>query len=143
MEDYFEFSEVCVGWKKAVCEKLEDLRSNHRRHCLLHQQVPLLLVTIKDHLGVRFSLYDIIQGKSVWEFELREIENHWRFEGSSQGWLILFDFSTRKVTLFNPFSGKLIHLPARLDHTLPFLCYYRKRCVLSMDPIRIWMTLSS
>ena len=80
MEDYFEFSEVCVGWKKAVCEKLEDLRSNHRRHCRLHQQVPLLLVTIKDHLGfILTNIYWNLQKVISCEFDQIKVKTDFWF----------------------------------------------------------------
>ncbi|RVX10083.1 hypothetical protein CK203_012864 [Vitis vinifera] len=46
MEDYLTFSEVCIEWHYAVRGKLQHLRSNHKRHRRLHQQVPLLMAPL-------------------------------------------------------------------------------------------------
>ncbi|KAL6311630.1 hypothetical protein AAG906_027370 [Vitis piasezkii] len=107
--DYFTFGEVCIQWQYAVREKLQHLRSNHKRHCRLHQQVPLLMAPTADNSRERCCLYDVMNGKSLWEVQLRQ--GRWRCEGSSHGWLILVNNDSYKVTLHNPFSGKLIHLP--------------------------------
>ncbi|KAL6331320.1 hypothetical protein AAG906_011257 [Vitis piasezkii] len=96
MEDYLRFSEVCIEWQYAVREKFQHLRSNHKRHCRLHQKE-------------RCCLYDVMTGKSLWEFQLRLGRS--KCEGSSHGWLILVEDDSYKVTLFNPCSSKLIHLP--------------------------------
>nr|CAN69312.1 hypothetical protein VITISV_003088 [Vitis vinifera] len=109
MEDYFTFGEVCIQWQYAVREKLQHLRSNHKRHCRLHQQVPLLMAPTADNSRERCCLYDVMNGKSLWEVQLRQ--GRWRCGGSSHGWLILVNNDSYKVTLHNPFSGKLIHLP--------------------------------
>ena len=108
VEDYPTFGEVCPQWKHAVDEKLEDLRSNHKRHCRLHQQFPLLLAPTSNDFGEeRFCLYDVMQEKSLLEFDFR-MERR-KCEGCSHGWLILVE--DYKVILFNPISGKFIDLP--------------------------------
>ncbi|KAJ9681315.1 hypothetical protein PVL29_020275 [Vitis rotundifolia] len=109
MEDYLTFGEVCIKWQYAVCEKLQHLRSNHKRHCRLHQPVPLLMAPTADNPRRRCCLYDVMKGKSLWEVELRQ--GRWSYEGSPHGWLVLVDDNSYKVTLHSPFSGKLIHLP--------------------------------
>ena len=130
MRDYLGFSEVCSQWKHAVCKQLEDLRCNRRRHCRLHQKLPLVLVSFR--IGT-FCLYDVVQGKCVWEFQMKQ--GDWRFEGCSHGWLILLHLRTHEVRLYNPFSGKSIHLPPIGGKSIPdFSAAYEKKCVLSADP---------
>ncbi|KAJ9681429.1 hypothetical protein PVL29_020346 [Vitis rotundifolia] len=107
MEDYIRFSGVCGEWRNAVFEKLRQLRTNHKRHCSLHQQVPLLMAPTTDNSRYRGLLYDVMKGKSLCEFPRPSL---YHISGSSHGWLILVDKSY-KVTLFNPLSEKHIHLP--------------------------------
>ncbi|XP_019081113.1 uncharacterized protein LOC109124048 [Vitis vinifera] len=141
MEDYFTFGEVCIQWQYAVREKLQHLRSNHKRHCRLHQQVPLLMAPTADNSRERCCLYDVMNGKSLWEVQLRQ--GRWRCGGSSHGWLILVNNDSYKVTLHNPFSGKLIHLPPLEKSSFRELSgsvyrtifpYNPRRGVLSIDP---------
>ncbi|KAL6311548.1 hypothetical protein AAG906_005138 [Vitis piasezkii] len=141
MEDYFTFGEVCIQWQYAVREKLQHLRSNHKRHCRLHQQVPLLMAPTADNPRERCCLYDVMNGKSLWEVQLRQ--GRWRCEGSSHGWLILVNNDSYKVTLHNPFSGKLIHRPPLEKSTFledsgsvyrAIFPYKPRRGVLSIDP---------
>ncbi|KAJ9681317.1 hypothetical protein PVL29_020277 [Vitis rotundifolia] len=141
MEDYLTFGEVCIKWQYAVREKLEHLRSNHKLHCRLHQQVPLLMAPSADNPRERCCLYDVMKG-GIWEVQSRLL-GRWRYEGSSHGWLILVDLDSYKVTLYNPFSGKLIHLPP-LEKSIFLKCwdgvyraifpYKARRGVLSVDP---------
>ena len=141
MEDYFSFSEVCLQWRHAVCGKLQDLRSNHKRYCRLHQQAPFLLAPTTD--GKKPCLYDVVQGKSNCEFELRLGQESCRIEGSSHGWLILLHLDSSKVILYNPFSGEIIHLPPLEEAVFTLISESglrspvipgKRRCVLSMDP---------
>ena len=141
MEDYLRFSEVCIEWQYAVREKLQHLRSNHKRHCRLHQKVPLLMAPTTDNTRERCCLYDVMTGKSLWEFQLRLGRS--KCEGSSHGWLILVEDDSYKVTLFNPCSSKLIHLPP-LEKPMSFeysgriyeesFPSSRRRSVLCIDP---------
>ncbi|RVX10076.1 hypothetical protein CK203_012863 [Vitis vinifera] len=94
MEDYLRFSEVCIEWQYAVREKLQHLRSNHKRHCRLHQKVPLLMAPTTDNTRERCCLYDVMTGKSLWEFQLRLGRS--KCEGSSHGWLILVEDDSYK-----------------------------------------------
>ncbi|RVW83654.1 hypothetical protein CK203_039339 [Vitis vinifera] len=138
------FNAVCTEWRNASCEKLEQVRanhkrhcSNHKRHCSDHQQLPLLMVPTSDTSRERSALlYDVTQ-KGGCKFYLRLPEA--RCRGSSHGWLIVVDPSF-KVILVNPHSRKFIHLPVLqrlvfetgsnylLHALIPF------RCVLSVDP---------
>ena len=142
--DCMSFNAVCTEWRNASCEKLEQVRanhkrhcSNHKRHCSDHQQLPLLMVPTSDTSRERSALlYDVTQ-KGGCKFYLRLPEA--RCRGSSHGWLIVVDPSF-KVILVNPHSRKFIHLPVLqrlvfetgsnylLHALIPF------RCVLSVDP---------
>ena len=110
-EDYLAFCEVCMGWRSAVLEKLQQLRSNHKRHCRQHERVPLLLLPSSGHEGGKYwYLYDVMKRSQL----LPTIESwarEWRCDGSSHGWLILFHQNSRKVTLREPFSGREFRLP--------------------------------
>ncbi|KAJ9696216.1 hypothetical protein PVL29_008456 [Vitis rotundifolia] len=140
-EDYLTFSEVCIEWQYAVGEKLQHLRSNHKRHCRLHQKAPLLMAPTTDNTKERCCLYDVMKGKSLWEFQLSL--GRWKCEGSSHGWLILVEDDSYKVDLLNPYSLKLIHLPP-LEKPWSFeysghiyeasFPSARRRSVLSIDP---------
>ena len=131
MEDYLTFSEVCIEWHYAVRGKLQHLRSNRKRHCRLHQQVPLLMAPLAGNPRDRCCLYDVMKGKSLWEVQLRLL-GRWRCEGSSHGWLILVAEDSYKVVLLNPFSGKLIHLPS-LENPI-FVEISGRKCKCCRDP---------
>ena len=84
------------------------MRTNHKHDRPHQQQVPLLMVPTTDNSTDRRCLYDVTR-KSLCEFQLK-IPYNIRCGGCSHGWLILVEESF-EVTLFNPFSGKAIHLP--------------------------------
>ena len=93
-----------MRFEYAVRQKLQHLRSNHKRHCCLHQEVP-------DNTN--FCLYYVTKRKSFCEVENENGWTEWICVGSSHGLLILVDnyYDSSKVTLFKPFSGKDIDLP--------------------------------
>ena len=79
-----------------------------------------------------------MQRKPLVEFEFRL--GSWKCEGCYHGWLILVgDRRSYEVTLYNPFSEKLIHLPP-LERSISFKGGFSiihpppRRAVLSTDP---------
>ena len=111
-EDYLAFSEVCIGWRSAVLQKLQQLRSNHKSHCRQHHRVPLLMFPSCDHGRNKYWLCDVVKRRQLRpSMEESWASDEWRCEGSSHGWLILFHHNSGEVILREPFSGREIRLP--------------------------------
>ena len=97
-----KFSAVCSQWRRVAWEHCRELRSKHT------QQLPLLMVPTPDNSKVRRGLYSATR-KTLCRSQL-SVPHNKRCCGSSHGWLITVDDSS-VVTLFNPFSGKIISFP--------------------------------
>ncbi|KAJ9679459.1 hypothetical protein PVL29_021403 [Vitis rotundifolia] len=97
-----KFSAVCSQWRRVAWEHCRELGSKHTH------QLPLLMVPTPDNSKVRRSLYSVTR-KTLCRSQLSVPYNK-RCCGSSHGWLITVDDSF-VVTLFNPFSGKIISFP--------------------------------
>ena len=104
MADCIRFSAVCSDWRRIAYQNYRNPPCDPRR-C---HQLPLLMVPTPDSSTDTRSLYDV-RRKRLYDFRLK-VPYHRRCAGSSHGWLI-FVHDSYQVTLFNPFSGKSIHLP--------------------------------
>ncbi|KAJ9679442.1 hypothetical protein PVL29_021391 [Vitis rotundifolia] len=120
ISDCIRFSAVCTHWRSVASANFR--RPNH----LHHQQLPFLMVPKDDSKERRF-LYRVINRKRLGEFELR-LPRNVTYCGSSRGWLIIID-DAFEVSLFNPFSRKIIPLPPlkRLAFEKRLLKEYKRR----------------
>lgn len=126
--DYVRFSAVCKRWLSVASDNIDKWRLPRM----------MLLIPTNDGSAESRSLYGIAEGK---DYGLRlPVPYSGRCCGSSYGWLITTELSLA-LTLINPFSGDIIHLPPIFD---PIERYGKKelvnhdsivqKAILSADP---------
>ena len=126
-EEYLTiFSQVCIGWRYAVREKLQ--------HLLSIQRISLLILPrLYDNGKKRYCFYDVMKKKNL--FSVQSWPREWIYRGSSHGWLILLDSDSYQVILRKPFSRREIRLPPiKEGENYRHLGVRISRCVLSVDP---------
>ncbi|KAF3456128.1 hypothetical protein FNV43_RR00776 [Rhamnella rubrinervis] len=140
LSDFIRFSVVCKSWNSIASyhriQKLNQL-SNH--------QLPWQFTGYRDEKVPRLCNSLPNSSPTIFNFKLRipseYIAMMYHCAGSSHGWLI-FE-KELVVTLLNPLSGNIIHLPRLIDrsrhilrrHTYPSNDYYGfTSVILSRDP---------
>ncbi|KAL7003259.1 hypothetical protein U1Q18_004418 [Sarracenia purpurea var. burkii] len=111
--DYVRFNAVCQQWRRVA---MEDKGLHKQGLSVLktsRNKLPMLMIETKESHGEKWVLFSVAEGKT---YELKlPFPYHCRFLGSSLGWLFTIEKTTMAITLLNPFSGQLLHLPVFKD----------------------------